>query len=99
MIGANVKNAMLQVGGSVLYKSTTLNTWMETQVAAVDPQSGSIQVNLKPGVWISADEQATRIRPTGTEVAKSGANALDYAMRKVGFQFGDSVLYYSTTRN
>jgi len=47
-----------QVGQAVYYRSTTHRRWLQCRVTRVDPISGSIMLDVKPGCWISFEEQA-----------------------------------------
>jgi len=53
--------AMLSVGDGVLFWSASWKKWIEGKVIATSP-SGSIQVDCKPGYWLSKTDQAERIR-------------------------------------
>lgn len=50
------------MGAEVQYYSVTLPGWISCKIAAVDGSSGAVQVDCKPGHWIYAAEQASRIR-------------------------------------
>jgi len=49
------------VGDEVAYYSTTHRRWQEARILGVRP-NGAVEVDSKPGFWISVSQQASRVR-------------------------------------
>ncbi|CAE7534571.1 SCJ1 [Symbiodinium necroappetens] len=45
----------------VSYHSSTHGQWINARVVAADPQKGAVQIDKKPGIWISAEDSRLRI--------------------------------------
>lgn len=55
--------AMAPIPGQHMeYHSKTNNRWMPCIVSKVDPASGSIMVDVKPGIWITVQQQISCMR-------------------------------------
>ncbi|CAK0840297.1 unnamed protein product [Prorocentrum cordatum] len=48
--------------GEVLMWSQTFHTWIPCRVAEVDPGTGAVQVDQKPGYWFRGHELETRLK-------------------------------------
>lgn len=51
-----------QAGEVIMYRSTTHQRWLHCLVTDRDPATSSIMVDVKPGYWITPEEQARCIR-------------------------------------
>lgn len=56
------------------YFSKTHGGWISAQVIDADSDNGAIQLNVKPGVWLSVDDQRVRTR-AARERTQRGRNA------------------------
>lgn len=55
--------APLPLGRRLQYNSPTQKAWVACKVIAVDEETGTIRVDVKPGYWFSPREQALKFRP------------------------------------
>lgn len=51
------------VGDLVQYKSVTQNCWVACKIIAVDPNTGSVQIDVKEKYWMKVEEQEQKLRP------------------------------------
>eukprot|EP00927_Polykrikos_kofoidii_P040225 TRINITY_DN34425_c0_g2_i1.p1 TRINITY_DN34425_c0_g2~~TRINITY_DN34425_c0_g2_i1.p1 ORF type:complete len:573 (-),score=76.28 TRINITY_DN34425_c0_g2_i1:36-1550(-) len=71
----------LQVGQDLEFLSTSFGRWIPCKIIALDP-AGGVEVDVKKGYFLKAEEQASRLRLPGS-CADSG------------FSVGDQVEYFS----
>lgn len=71
-------------GQSVVMYSTTYSTWIPCKVTKVDPNTGAVMVDQKPGYWIRGNELATRLKPA--ETVRTSADPRVAAQAGVGRQ-------------
>jgi len=57
--------------GRCEYYSTTHQSWLAAKITANNTQTGALQIDKKPGVWISPGEQKTRLRVTKAAVDRA----------------------------
>lgn len=88
MLGADRPTTGWHFGDLLQYHSS--RGWRYCSVTAVDHETGSVQVNLKPGVWITPAEQETCLRPGPTSPTKQVKDLLVWAV-------GDNAAFYSRT--
>lgn len=89
----------LSVGDAVEYFSTSANAWVPAKV--VKTEGYKISLDVKAGVWLTAEEQKTKIRasaPPAASVEAEPATAVA-AVTIAGARFvvGQHLQYYSST--
>lgn len=68
----SMKPGRYVMGQVVQYWSSSYSTWVTCSVLAVDPATGAVQVDQKPGYWLQGEELSRRLRaqqPKGRPVA------------------------------
>lgn len=63
--------------GRCEYYSTTHQIWIPTKITATDDKTGAVQIDKKPGVWISPTEQKTRLRVTQAALERAAKDRHD----------------------
>merc|ERR1712107_289626 len=61
-----VPSTVPSIGQKLYYYSSSMDTWLSCQVTQVSLQ-GDIMLDVKPGAWITKDQQTTDVRPRGAE--------------------------------
>jgi len=59
----------------VEYHSNTHGEWISAKVVATDPRNGTLQIDKKPGVWLSASDARLRISSRRSKEAKARPEA------------------------
>lgn len=91
---ASVTRAPFTKGQRVEYLSTTVNRWVQAQVTDVQPGSGAIMLDCKPGYWMPVEQQDQKVRlPTGASDAVSAAPGAGGG----GYSAGQDVEYNSVS--
>lgn len=68
--------ALYRRGDQLQYYSATYASWMNCVVTAVDPKTGAVQVDVKPGYWFQGNELTTKLRSVNKGPANTKAGAL-----------------------
>merc|ERR1719291_990943 len=58
----SMKPGKYVMGQVVQYWSSSYNTWVTCSVTAVDPATGAVQIDQKPGYWLQGEELSRRLR-------------------------------------
>jgi len=84
-------------GQGVELYSTTYSAWIPCRIVAVDPETGSVQVDQKPGYWFRGDELQTRLKAStgapppqqdGQKPRRTGAAIAGVGRQLLGGAFG-----------
>jgi len=65
VLGQSRPKSAFNKGDEVMYYSTSLQRFVDCSVTEVNPSTGAIQINVKPGAWIDLKMQKSHIRPKG----------------------------------
>lgn len=67
-------------GSAAEYYSVAHNKWVPCKVLEVRAKDGAIQLNVKPGCWISTREQANKVRAASNSKSMAGYHVLAAAI-------------------